>query len=158
MARTGIRASAIIVKDNQILLVHRRKEGREYWVLPGGGIEEGEAGEEAIKREVKEETGLSCKEIKLAFKTQTYKGGNEHPFYFCETEEGKVKLGGPEAKKHSKDNWYQLEWIELKQIPAINLVPESVKNKLIQLFPQKNGELLSCEEAKQIGQHDIIEQ
>jgi len=45
-----------------------------------------------------------------------------------------LKLGGPEAKKHSKDNWYQLEWIELTQIPVINLVPESVEDKLIEMF------------------------
>ena len=29
MVRTGIRASAIVVRDNKILLIHRKKEGRE---------------------------------------------------------------------------------------------------------------------------------
>ena len=130
MTRTGIRASGILIKDDKILLIHRRKEGREYWVFPGGGIEEGEAGEEAIKREVKEETGLGVVKVKLAFNQLTDE--IEHPFFFCEIEEGEVRLGGPESKRHSKDNWYQPEWIELKRIPTINLVPEQAKSKLIQ--------------------------
>ena len=48
MTRTAVRASAIVIRDNKILLIHRKKEGREYWVFPGGGIEEGEKGEETI--------------------------------------------------------------------------------------------------------------
>ena len=52
------RSAAIIIENGSVLLVRRIKEGREYWVLPGGSIEPGESHEEACRREVREETGL----------------------------------------------------------------------------------------------------
>lgn len=132
MARTGIRASAIIIKDNKILLIHRKKEGKEYWVFPGGGIEEGEIGEETALREVEEETGLKAKNAKLAF--MDFNINAEHPFYFVEVGSGKVKLGGPEVKKHSKNDWYHPEWVGLAKANRLNLLPESAKNRLIRLI------------------------
>lgn len=86
MARTGIRAAAIIIKNNKIFLIHCKKAGREYWVFPGGGIEEGDSGREIIVREVKEETSLKCKKITFAFKDRNC--GRSHPFYYYEVEKG----------------------------------------------------------------------
>lgn len=53
-------ASAVIVKDGQVLLTRRRKaEGSFLWALPGGEIEGSEGAEDAAVREVLEETGLT---------------------------------------------------------------------------------------------------
>jgi len=35
-----VRAVAVLVRGKEILLVHRTREGKEFWVLPGGGVEE----------------------------------------------------------------------------------------------------------------------
>ena len=49
----------MIFEDGNLLLVERAKEPlKGYWSLPGGIVEAGEKLEDAIRREVLEETGL----------------------------------------------------------------------------------------------------
>ncbi len=57
------RYQAAIMQDGKILLIqHREHEsGRTYWLLPGGGMEDGETEEETVLREVREETNLEVK-------------------------------------------------------------------------------------------------
>ena len=58
-------ARGIVFKDGGIILIHRikEKEGKkkEYYVFPGGGIEGEETHNEAVIREVLEETGIIVK-------------------------------------------------------------------------------------------------
>src|SRR5437879_11234753 len=55
-ARFRIAVSALIFEGGRVLLAHRRDI--DWWNLPGGGMEVGETVEEALYREVYEETGL----------------------------------------------------------------------------------------------------
>ena len=61
-----LRVAAIIVRQNQILLVEHRKRGQRYWVLPGGRLEGHETLEAALRRELKEELGLDARVGPLA--------------------------------------------------------------------------------------------
>jgi 8-oxo-dGTP diphosphatase len=54
-----IRVSVILRREGRILLVRQEKPGREYWLLPGGGVNAGESLVDALRREVTEEVGLS---------------------------------------------------------------------------------------------------
>jgi 8-oxo-dGTP diphosphatase len=59
-----IRVAALLQHDEGILLVRQEKDGRGYWLLPGGGVEHGETMEEALARELVEECGIrSCRVI-----------------------------------------------------------------------------------------------
>ena len=57
----------VIVMDdkNRMLMVCQHHEDRDIWMVPGGGIEEGESSLEAAVREVDEETGLDVQIEKL---------------------------------------------------------------------------------------------
>jgi len=122
------RSSAIIIKNDKILLMHRRKQGREYWVFPGGGIKKGETAEEAVVREVQEETGLTvnCKKLTCGWNK---KGKNiKHSFFLCNVlGNDKPILGGPEKERSSSQNWYKPEWVEIEAISNLVLYPEEVK-------------------------------
>ena len=65
MYPTDLTVSAVIENDGQYLLVDERVQGRAVLNQPGGHIEGGESPEEAIIREVLEETGcdVSCGEL-----------------------------------------------------------------------------------------------
>ena len=59
MSNIRIRVAGLFLKDDSILLVRHEKNGKSYWLLPGGGVEFGETLEEALIREFKEEVGLT---------------------------------------------------------------------------------------------------
>lgn len=65
--RFHITVKGIVVFQNKVLLMKRSRpssDGLGYWELPGGGLEYGETPNEALLRELKEETGLDIKIIK----------------------------------------------------------------------------------------------
>lgn len=53
----GVRV-ILLNKEGKILLVKQHHDGKDIWMVPGGGIEEGENSQDAAIREVMEETGL----------------------------------------------------------------------------------------------------
>jgi len=64
--RPVLGVGALIFKRDKILLIERGKEPlKGYWSLPGGGLETGETLEQGVIREVREETGLEVKPLKV---------------------------------------------------------------------------------------------
>jgi 8-oxo-dGTP diphosphatase len=65
--RPYLAVSAAIFRDGRVLIVRRAQPpAHGLYTLPGGGVELGETLEQAVIREVREETGLDIEPVKLA--------------------------------------------------------------------------------------------
>lgn len=52
------RAGIVLIEDNKVALIERHRAGLDYFVFPGGGVDEGESPEQAAVREAMEELGV----------------------------------------------------------------------------------------------------
>ena len=60
-----IRVSAILRWNGRMLLCRHEKPGKEYWLLPGGGVNAGESLVQALVRELREEIGIVGEDVQL---------------------------------------------------------------------------------------------
>lgn len=64
-----IRCQGVILNDRHVLVPRQFNTIRneEYWMLPGGGLENDETEEECVKREIKEETNMDVDVVDILF-------------------------------------------------------------------------------------------
>lgn len=124
------RAAGVIVNNVKMLLIHRIRDGREYWVLPGGSIEEGETVEEALDREMAEELGIQVQAKHYLFEIQNL--GRVEYFYLISKYKSEPRIGGPELARMNEQNQYILEEVDIDQISKINFLPKECLNLLLE--------------------------
>jgi len=119
--------------EGKILLIKSHKWKNKY-VIPGGHIELGEKIQEALKREVKEETGLDIFDVKLILFQEFIFGKSywkkKHFIFFdfsCKTKSTKVKL-------NNEGQGYL--WMDIKE--ALKLPVEPYTKRVIQYYLKKN--------------------
>ncbi|MEP7366558.1 MAG: NUDIX hydrolase [Acidobacteriota bacterium] len=109
---------ALIIDRDRILLVQRGKQPlKGWWSLPGGVVETGEQLTEAIKREVREETGLEVEPqlvVEIFERIMRDKEGRpEYHYvlidYLCKTKGGEPRPG---------DDAAAVEWVKRKDLGA----------------------------------------
>lgn len=98
---------ALIVNEEGKVLIVRSSKWNNKYTVPGGHIELGERAEEAIKREVKEETGLDVEPVKLLLVQQAIYPEDYHKHehflfmdYICKAKSSEVKLDGRELQEY----------------------------------------------------------
>ncbi len=97
----------IMDSQNRLLLVRHTvsKENTEFWILPGGGLEENEYSWDAAVREVKEETNLDINVIDLLYtlEEKTEQGLRCTNYFLGEITGGKLNLGSdPEFDENNQ--------------------------------------------------------
>ncbi|MBB1548582.1 MAG: NUDIX domain-containing protein [Clostridiales bacterium] len=129
----------IVNYNDKIVLIHRIKtkdDGavRDYYVTPGGKIEENESHEEALRREIKEELGIEIeiKGICLELDDRDYNDSFQY-FYNCNYKDGELGTGdGPEfTDKENYKGVFEIVLVDKKEISKLNLVPEKIKEILV---------------------------
>ncbi|HEY1323699.1 MAG TPA: NUDIX hydrolase [Streptosporangiaceae bacterium] len=70
-AGAEVRCSAVVFRDEDVLLVGRVRNGDNDWVLPGGTPRPGESMAACARRETREETGLTVEPGRIAFVLET---------------------------------------------------------------------------------------
>jgi 8-oxo-dGTP diphosphatase len=66
-----LRCSAIVFREERLLLLRRCRDGAEDWVLPGGHPRPREGVAACVEREVLEETGIRIQAPRVAFVLET---------------------------------------------------------------------------------------
>ena len=131
-----MRVRALIIQDGNILLIHRVRDGKEYWVFPGGGIEESDiTPQQALKRECFEELGVTV-DVGDLFVQNSFEsplGKQKELYYICKIISGKVGTGdGPESTRDPQIyGTYKNEWLSLSSISTKNLQPTEVRDKVV---------------------------
>lgn len=126
------RVAAIILDKDKILLMYRFRAGEEYYTLLGGSIEEHENLEQALVREIKEESNLEISG--LEFLWQLDNRGREDNYFLVKNFSGELKLGEPELSRQNENNKYIPTWVNLTDIKNIDLKPVKIKEKILEKF------------------------
>lgn len=148
-----IRVRAIIFIEEKIVSMYRELQDRCFYTFPGGGMEGNETEQECVIREVMEEFGLTIKPVK---KVYTYENERsiEH-FYLCEYVEGTFGSGtGEEFEENRNNGVYKPTLIEIKDIPALPLMPPEVAQAFSQDYLD-NGKQLR-DSVKFVTKTDIV--
>jgi len=128
--RPIVGVSAVVFDDNRVLLVRRGKEpGTGEWHLPGGAVKLGERLEDAIRREIKEETSveLTIGGLVGVFDTISRDSRNEIKYHYVLIDYwGWIASGRPRAGSDVKE----LKWIFLNEVETLG-IGDSVKMAIV---------------------------
>jgi 8-oxo-dGTP diphosphatase len=119
--RPVVGVGALIFQESRILLVERgRHPLKGQWSLPGGAVETGESLEQAIVREVREETGLDVHpmQVGVIFERilRDVEGAPEYHYvlidYICKVIGGSLCAG---------DDSCNAKWFEISSLEQLNI-------------------------------------
>ncbi len=130
MPRTT-RYQGAIIQDHSILLIKHRHhdDGREYWVIPGGGQEPGETEEECVQREMKEETHLHVRVERLLLEFVLPGGVYKRKTYLCSPIAGRAQPGyEPELEAAQDYAITEVAWFDLRDETTWD--PLAVRNSI----------------------------
>lgn len=120
-----VSSRGIIIEDGSVYAMFRRRikdDGtvKEYYVIPGGGIEENETLEENVIREMKEEFSVDVK-------IDGYLGKDEGEdsiahFFACSIVNGTPCLGGEELERCTESNYYEIRKVSINDLDKVDIL------------------------------------
>ena len=124
-----VSARGLVVTDSGLATIFRRKikdgKTKEYYVIPGGGINENEDVISGLKRELSEELNIEVNVKDLAFILET--DDRIEYFYNCEYISGDFKLNGEELERMSKENYYEPTFLKINELEHYDVQKEVIE-------------------------------
>jgi ADP-ribose pyrophosphatase YjhB (NUDIX family) len=118
---------ALVVHDGRLLVVRRgRSPGRGLWSVPGGRVERGESLQDAVVREVAEETGLAVRPGAVVGRVERAAPANG--VYVID--DLSCELDGPAAALRAGDDADEARWVsrgELERLACVDLLVETLE-------------------------------
>lgn len=126
----AMRARVIIYNPDltAILLIHRQKKQRNYWVVPGGGAKRSETPRETAIREINEELQIELTPAQLR---QLFVIDDEYFFLTDYRQKAVPDISGEEKERSTSTNVYRLAWVTLSELLKINLMPPALSSKIL---------------------------
>lgn len=145
---TKIRVAAIIFSDDKILTTEMEKNGETYHVFPGGRVEENETTEDALKRELSEETNLELEKFSLAYIRELKMKKERGIEFYYKVEE---YTGTPETGYDPEEKESELKKVHhksLTELEKLNFFPKQLIDRI------KKDRKNSFPRVKHLGLHD----
>jgi 8-oxo-dGTP pyrophosphatase MutT (NUDIX family) len=113
------RHQGLIIKNGEVLLIKHCEHatGREYWVIPGGGLDGDESEEECVIREMREETNLDVEIECLLFDEPGHPDGiyQRRKTFLCRPVAGNHSPGyEPEIEAAENYSISDVRWFNLR--------------------------------------------
>lgn len=126
----AMRARVIIYNPDltAILLIHRQKKQRNYWVVPGGGANRSETPRETAIREINEELRIELTPAQLR---QLFVIDDEYFFLTDYRQKAVPDISGEEKERSTSTNVYRPAWVSLSELLKINLMPPALSSKIL---------------------------
>ena len=131
-----IRAGIVLIKDNKVALIERHRAGLDYFVFPGGGVDEGETPEQAAIRETMEELGIEVS-IKQKVAEITLGPKSRQIYFLVEHVSGEFGTGTGEEFTDSDPNdpdegIYIPIWMPIDELPRrTNIYPSELSRLVV---------------------------
>jgi 8-oxo-dGTP diphosphatase len=124
---------AIVVRGNQMLVMHRNKFGHEYYTLVGGGVQGNESAEQALRREMAEECGFNVSGGRLVFIEEAGDPYGTQYIYLCEVEGDQPQLAADsaEAALVAMGNVHTPMWAPIDQLETVPFRSEELKQAIM---------------------------
>ncbi len=127
-------ARAIVIRDNQLLVMKRFKLGKTYYTLLGGTVESGETADIAAVREVREESGVTVVNPRLVFVEEAGDPYGPQHVYLCDYVTGEPALP-PESEEafwtKPDVNTYEPQWLPIDKLSEVPFVSPLLKEALL---------------------------
>lgn len=137
-------ARAVVLKDDQLLVMERFKMDKTYYTLLGGTVEPNESADTAAVREVREESGIEVANPRLVFVEDAGDPYGPQHVFLCDYVSGEPALpADSEEAFWTKPglNTYKPQWMpvaKLKQSPFVSpLLKEALLMALQHGWPKE---------------------